>query len=220
MVSQFKELSTRAIHVLRLEARSHCLYFLDQAFKQGDYNPDSEAVEPDSSVVSLNKDLLFLDEVMAENLPPSRTRFIFDGLSLFIMRALCHNARLLRRINRNGVVKMSRNIFALQQNLAQIILSHDNFLDVARHFYNLMNYETESLITQVQEIGHLITWEECELILDVAFRNAEQLGHGQFVFSSGPGMVNSRKVFEEELLLIRQKVSFKKAPVSAEKERV
>jgi len=34
VVSQFRELSTRAIHVLRLEVRSHCFYFLDQAFRQ------------------------------------------------------------------------------------------------------------------------------------------------------------------------------------------
>ena len=170
--------------------------------------------------MALNKDLLLLDEVMAENLPLSRQRFLFDGLTLFIGRTLCFNAKLIKSINRNGVVKMSRNIFALQQNLAQIISSHDTFLDVARHFYNLMNYETETLVAQVQEIGHLVTWEECEIIFDLAFRNAELLGHGQFVFSSGPGMVNSRRVFEEEVQKIRQKVNFKKPVVLAEKERL
>ena len=58
------------------------------------------------------------------------------------------------------------------------------------------------------------------MILDLAFRNAEPLGHGQFMFSSGPGMINSRKVFEEELQKIRQKVTFKKPVQLTEKERI
>jgi len=143
VVSQFRELSIRCINLLRLEVRSHCVYFLDQAFRQGNYTPDTEAVEPDSSVVALNKDLLFLDEVMTENLPVAKSRFIFDGLTLFVARTLCSNARLIKSINRSGVVKITRNVFALQQNLAQIIATHDSFLDVTRHFYNLMNHETD-----------------------------------------------------------------------------
>jgi len=40
---------------------------------------------------------------------------------------------------------MTRNIFALQQNLALIIDSNVEYLDTARHFYNLLNYDAQVL---------------------------------------------------------------------------
>jgi len=217
VLSQYRALSKTCINILRLEVRTRCLYFLDHAVKQGNYVPDTEAVEPDSHIVALNKDLLQLEEIMAENMPNSRLNFLFGGLPLFLTRTICRNAKNIAAINRNGIMKMSRNLFALQQNLAQINAthesntSHDSHLDMARHFYNLLNFETDNLIAQIEELGEMLSLEECEIVLDLVFRNAESLGHGQLVFSSGPGMINSKRLYDEELQKIKARVHFRKS---------
>lgn len=45
----------------------------------------------------------------------------------------------IKSINRNGVLKMCRNVFALQQNLTNIVQFKELHFDRVRKFYQLLN---------------------------------------------------------------------------------
>ena len=54
---------------------------------------------------------------------------------------LINSTPSLKRINENGIKKMCRNIFAIQQNLTNITMSREADLDHARQYYEIM-YQT------------------------------------------------------------------------------
>ena len=56
---------------------------------------------------------------------------------------LINSTPSLKRINENGIKKMCRNIFAIQQNLTNITMSREADLDHARQYYEIM-YQTVS----------------------------------------------------------------------------
>lgn len=72
------------------------------------------------------------------------TRFVFDGLPNLIVHLLISEATFIRKLNNNGIQKMTRNILALQQNLSNFVpLSQCAIMEQAREYYQLYNVGSE-----------------------------------------------------------------------------
>mmetsp|Transcript_4434 Transcript_4434/g.10434 ORF Transcript_4434/g.10434 Transcript_4434/m.10434 type:complete len:97 (-) Transcript_4434:116-406(-) len=50
-----------------------------------------------------------------------------------------------RRITKEGVMQITRNLYALQQNLTNIVLSSSGHFDHARRYFELINKSLEDL---------------------------------------------------------------------------
>jgi hypothetical protein len=86
----------------------------------------------------------------------------FPLLSNILIRsiALLHD----RRVNKKGVAKLTRDVFALQQNLTNILpMSESNgavHFDKARTYFDLLNYSDEDLHLFQLDNPDLFTPEE------------------------------------------------------------
>lgn len=59
--------------MLRIEVRIHCFYFMDLAYREGNYSlEDPTMIEPDHYISSLANDLVRFESLLAEWLPYSR----------------------------------------------------------------------------------------------------------------------------------------------------
>jgi hypothetical protein len=64
-------------------------------------------------------------------------RFIFDGIAVLMSETLVLLARYIKRLNNDGVEKLIKSVFALQQNLSNITLYHETRLDRAKRYFEL-----------------------------------------------------------------------------------
>jgi hypothetical protein len=108
--------------------------------------------EPDVFISELNTSLSSVEETMAHHLPPLKTRFLFDRLAPLIARLLIKGLASIKGINKNGVFKMFRNVFALQQNLTNIIVRKEQHFDRVRKYYDLLNLSEEELQAHLSDI--------------------------------------------------------------------
>ena len=114
-------LADRCLFTMRLELHSHLFYFLSE-MQSGAYWCAQDSVEPESFVLDLNRDLCLVDEAVGEFLLGARRRYVFGGTAELMTAILVRNMAHLqhKRVNQRGVAKISRNFFALQQNLTNI----------------------------------------------------------------------------------------------------
>lgn len=102
-----------------------------------------EAVEADPHVLQLCKDISAFYEAVARRLPIKLVDFVFGGTAQLIGQLFIEKARYLKRINVQGVVKMSRNVFVLQQGLESVGVDAYESMHRARQYYNLLEYDAE-----------------------------------------------------------------------------
>jgi hypothetical protein len=102
-------------------------------------------------ISELNTSLSSVEETMAHHLPPIKTRFLFDRLAALIARLLIKGLASIKGINKNGVFKMFRNVFALQQNLTNIIVRKEQHFDRVRKYYDLLNLTEEELQSHLSD---------------------------------------------------------------------
>ena len=118
--------------------------FLD--FAQGSYAPEGETVEADPYVAALAKDLLSTEDALLRRLPATSFSYVYDEAAALLGSLLCMNARYVGRMNRNGTLKMARNLFSLQECLTEaavpvrVLEAH---LDRARQLYAVLNCDLE-----------------------------------------------------------------------------
>ncbi|KAJ2905329.1 exocyst subunit, partial [Coemansia aciculifera] len=91
VVSRYHTLSTQCLMTLRIEVRAHCTYYLDLATREGSYNLDSDAVEPDQYIQALNADISTIEEKMENCLPADRLNLVFGGISELMAHILIAN---------------------------------------------------------------------------------------------------------------------------------
>lgn len=139
------------------------MYYLEMAIRDGNYHLEDETFEPDPYVITLNSDLMELDDCINASLPSKDELFAFDGLPGLIVHILISEATYIKRLNNNGVQKMARNILALQQNLSNFVpLSQCSIMERAREYYQLYNLGSEvskliqstDHITDAEPVGH------------------------------------------------------------------
>jgi len=166
LIDKLKQLSELCLLSLRVELRVHCYHFLDQV-KKTSYHLEEECNEPDLYIVELNKDLSSIEECLQPFLPKTKLRYLFEGLPRLISGTMISNIRKIKSINRNGVLKMCRNVFALQQNLTNITQVKEIHFDRVRKFYWILNMsEDEFFSNQIPE-NNAFSLDEYKAILEL-----------------------------------------------------
>ncbi|KAG2192041.1 hypothetical protein INT46_011644 [Mucor plumbeus] len=166
LLTTYQQLAETCLFTLRLEGRCHTMYYLEMAVRDGNYHLEDETFEPDPYVITLNSDLMELDDCINASLPPKDELFAFDGLPGLIVHILISEATYIKRLNSNGVQKMARNILALQQNLSNFVpLSQCSIMERAREYYQLFNLGSEGIIKSIQENGPKYTFDEYRILL-------------------------------------------------------
>lgn len=151
VAKQFNSLADRALLILRSEFRIQCMFYME-GLKRTSYIVEETRQEPDVFISELNASLSSVEETMAHHLPPIKTRFLFDRLAALIARLLIKGLASIKGINKNGVFKMFRNVFALQQNLTNIIVRKEQHFDRVRKYYELLNLSEEELLASLGDM--------------------------------------------------------------------
>eukprot|EP01083_Nonionella_stella_P295577 1004537_1 len=136
----FINLSERCLFTLRLEFQAHCLYFLGE-IHSGDYFLENESVGPEPFIINLNKDLILAEDMLTPYLNKDKQKYVFSNIPRFLSTVLIKSLGKIKkkRFNTNGVHKMSRNLFALQQNLTNLVVaSKESHFDRVRKYYELL----------------------------------------------------------------------------------
>lgn len=141
IISKFQNLQQLILYSIRIEIRSHAIFYLDLAMREGNYSSEEENSEPDPYIGLLNNDLTIMEEIISESLPPRQARFLFDGITELMSTVLISNVRTLRQISGNGVNRLLSNILALQQNLISFTTLYENHLDRAKKYLSLLQLE-------------------------------------------------------------------------------
>lgn len=71
LLTTYQQLAETCLFTLRLEGRCHTLYYLEMAIRDGNYHLEDETFEPDPYVITLNSDLMELDDCINASLPPN-----------------------------------------------------------------------------------------------------------------------------------------------------
>ncbi|KAK5580964.1 hypothetical protein RB653_000991 [Dictyostelium firmibasis] len=166
IAQRFKDLSKRCLLALRIEYRIHCFYFLE-GFKRAQYMCEEERTDPDSFIVELNKDLSASEEMMSIYLTSDKCNFLFSGIAKLIGKLLISKLVHVNSINDNGVAKLCKNVFTLQQNLSNIIVKREIFFDRIRQFYQALSAEDELLNYLLEKMSQpFFSLEEGKIIID------------------------------------------------------
>ena len=152
---EFIELSECILLILHLECRVHCFYYLLRLFYPGSFVSNVDNQEVDQEVLEFNKDLALIDEQLNIYLQNYKLRYIFEGLSHLVSTILINNVVNLKKITDNGVKRMCKNIFSIQQQLTSITLNREVALDYCRQYYELFlnNKNPEDLLSSILEKG-------------------------------------------------------------------
>lgn len=153
LAREFQDLADTCLLVLHLEVRLHCFFFLMPVTKQSSFFTSVDSVDPDPNVIKLSKDLTSLEEALHTSLHPAKFKYVFEGLGHLVSYLLINSSQYIKRINENGIKKMCRNIFILQQNLTNITMSRETDLDHARQYYELMYKTTDDILNSIVEQG-------------------------------------------------------------------
>ncbi|KAN0041505.1 hypothetical protein ACTFIV_004046 [Dictyostelium citrinum] len=166
IAQRFKDLAKRCLLALRIEYRIHCFYFLE-GFKRAQYMCEEERTDPDSFIVELNKDLSASEEMMSIYLTSDKCNFLFSGIAKLIGKLLISKLVHVNSINDNGVAKLCKNVFTLQQNLSNIIVKREIFFDRIRQFYQALSAEDELLNYLLEKMSQpFFSLEEGKIIID------------------------------------------------------
>lgn len=151
---EFLTIAETCLLILHLEVRVHCFYYLQPITTQGgSFAINIDRQEPDPEIIRLNKDLTSIDEAMNQCLQAYKHRYIFEGLGSIIAYILMNSVQNMRMINENGVKKMCRNIFSIQQMLTSITMSREVDLDYARQYFELFYHTPDEILSFIVERG-------------------------------------------------------------------
>lgn len=179
LVKDFQDLAEICLLLLHLEVRVHCFYFLLPVAKQSNYAGPIDDLDPDSNVLKLNKDLTSMEEVLQQSLQPKKFKYIFESLGFLVASILMNSIQYMKKINENGIKKMCRNLFAIQQNLTNITMSRESDLDHARQYYELLYINPDDVITMIAEKGCQYTFQEYTELVKLHHRSHPALSPSQ-----------------------------------------
>mmetsp|Transcript_46800 Transcript_46800/g.77972 ORF Transcript_46800/g.77972 Transcript_46800/m.77972 type:complete len:524 (-) Transcript_46800:75-1646(-) len=148
--SKFRQLAKLCLFTLRLEIRCHCFYFLDGVSKLS-YKADEDGDDSERYIGHLTKDINRIHETLSMILSYAKTSYLFGGIALLIEEAMIMALVKIQDINPNGVLKMCRNVYALQLDLPSVISSQETNFDRVRRYYELLNLSEEAFFTYVAE---------------------------------------------------------------------
>jgi exocyst complex component 4 len=138
---------------------------------QSNYSGAIDDMDPDANVIKLNKDLQAMEEVMTQSLQAPKFKYTYEGLGHLVSSILINSTQYFKRINENGIKKMCRNIFAVQQCLTNITASRESDLDHARQYYELLYLTPDDILGQVAEKGSHFSEHQYTNLLSLANRS-------------------------------------------------
>lgn len=165
------KLAQTCLFTLHAEIRTHCFYYLDLAFREGNYNLDTFCGEPDPYVAALTLDLQNLSSILADWFPLSKYLFLFDGLPALVDQILVNNFQYIKALNAIGCRKLVANVTALIQLLTQILPPTEAALPRATEYYRLALLPVDDLLPEIQARGCQFTFMQYRALLDAAYRS-------------------------------------------------
>lgn len=149
----FKDLSDQCLHNIYVDFRLQTCYYLDGLNKNYVYAAEDRM--PDQRIVDLNTSLANAYMQLQAYLPAAKLRYLLGGLPTLMSALLVESLKShIESINRNGVVKMVRNIFTLQQNLTGMTTFNEVPFDKARRYYELLNLNLEEVYAFITQHHH------------------------------------------------------------------
>lgn len=149
----FKDLSDQCLHNIYVDFRLQTCYYLDGLNKNYVYAAEDRM--PDQRIVDLNTSLANAYMQLQAYLPATKLRYLLGGLPTLMSALLVESLKShIENINRNGVVKMVRNIFTLQQNLTGMTTFNEVPFDKARRYYELLNLNLEEVYAFITQHHH------------------------------------------------------------------
>jgi exocyst complex component 4 len=174
ILNNFQNLSEMCLYALRIELRCHAMFYLDLSFREGNFLLDNEIPEPDSYVFMLNKDLIKCEEIMKSILKPNKNRFLFNDLGSLMVNILMTNVKYIKCINKNGILRLGRNVRSIQQVLNSISGSYESSMDIAKEYFELLDLDSEEFMKKIEDNGQgPFTYEQLKFLLDLM--NSEYL---------------------------------------------
>jgi len=128
-------------------------------------------MDPDINVNNLNRSLSSFEEIATACMGQYKFRYLFEGVGFLVSSILVSNLSEIKRMNQNGIKKMCRNIFAIQQNLTNITMSREGDLDRARQYYELLYSNPDEILTSIVEQGAKFTQKEYTDLLSLQARS-------------------------------------------------
>eukprot|EP00457_Paulinella_chromatophora_P000837 gb/GEZN01000837.1/.p1 GENE.gb/GEZN01000837.1/~~gb/GEZN01000837.1/.p1 ORF type:complete len:1193 (-),score=175.90 gb/GEZN01000837.1/:48-3596(-) len=160
-------LADRCLFALRLEVHCRFYFYLTSVYSSS-YHQPYDPTEPEPFVLELNKDLTSMEDALSKYLPGQAMRFLLAGASKFIPDLLIQSLRHIknRRFNKKGIRKMTRNLFAIQQTLSNLVNTGDqSSFDRARQYYELL-LQSEAELNQFRlDNPQLFTAEQYDELL-------------------------------------------------------
>ncbi|PTB78621.1 exocyst complex component [Trichoderma longibrachiatum ATCC 18648] len=151
IVSSFEELAATALLTLHMEVRCRIIYSLRNTLSpdSAPYVLEQDVREPDPQIISLNQELVSLDETIVEYLREKEIVFIRTGLGILINNFLVQNACLASPMNDKGCHRMQLNILVLQQNLKNI----EDGVDLAKatSYFQLFERGPDAIVEKARE---------------------------------------------------------------------
>ncbi|KAM0256908.1 hypothetical protein ACHAQJ_004730 [Trichoderma viride] len=151
IVSSFEELAATALLTLHMEVRCRVIYALRNTLSPdlAPYVLEQDVREPDPQIISLNQELILLDETIVQFLREKEILFIRTGLGILINTFLVQNASLASPMNDKGCHRMQLNILVLQQNLKNVEDGTD--LAKATSYFSLFERGPDAIIEKARE---------------------------------------------------------------------
>ena len=165
-------LSYDILLVLFLEIRLHCFYHVSLLFRDTSNYAYAIDTDPDENIMSLNRDLTFLQETLKVSLNEKKFLFLFQGLGFVLSTILIRSSSRFKRINELGVTKLCRNIFSIEQTLTQIRTVGDAELMRAHRYYELLHTtKPEEILNIIEEHGPEYTEQDYLHLLKLQYRS-------------------------------------------------
>ncbi|VDB99571.1 unnamed protein product [Peniophora sp. CBMAI 1063] len=167
LLKTYEQLAEFIVYAMRMDVRARIIYYLDLAFRHGNYCPDREVGEPDPHIIDLNLELAELDDIVASTVPGTEQHFIFDGVGLLMDELLVSTARNIRKVNANGVKKIFRNMLALQQCIKTIVNDpRDTEFERAKQYWALFTLNPADMLDKVRQ-KQVFSFDEYKVMLDL-----------------------------------------------------
>ena len=152
MARHFLQLSDLCLFSLRMELSVHCFFFLS-SIRAENYWLSEDPLTPEPFILDLNSDLALVEEKLSGLIVADKIKYLFGSTANLMSAIVIQIAGQLSipRVNRNGVAQMCRNLFALQQNLTNIVVTHDGYFDRARQYWELLLLPEEELMNRYND---------------------------------------------------------------------
>ncbi len=175
VAKEFESVADTCLLVLHIEVRLHCFYYLYPIRHGGagaTFSGGQDSTDPNQEVTKLTTDLLSIEQVLSASLAECKTQYIFEGVSHLVSRVLVDSAVNIRKINKNGVKKMCRNIFTIQHTLTSNITGcRESSLDSAKTYYEMLTLRPQDILNAIVEKGPVFTKEDYAHALELLHRS-------------------------------------------------